>query len=170
MTEPEPRSATASVAVRVAVPREVAFDLFTREIDLWWRRGPKYRHAADRPGRIAIEPQVGGRVYEQWTAADGSQREFVIGAVTAWQPPERLAFTWRNATFAPIEQTDVEVTFAVAGTGTLVMVRHRGFESLREDHPARHGQADREFARSLGLWWGEQGAALRLHAQQRPAP
>ena len=84
-----------------------------------------------------------------------------LGTVRVWQPGERFVYSWRNATFAPLEETKVEVTFAAVGSGTLVTVRHRGWERLRKDHPARHGLDDVAFARSLGLWWGEQLSALR---------
>lgn len=156
-------AATATVSVRVAASCAVTFDLFTREIDLWWRRGPKYRHAGQRDGTIAIEPRAGGRVFERWQDDDGEQ-EFELGRVQVWQPPDRLVFTWRNATFTPLERTEVDVTFAAAGDGTLVTVRHRGFEALRDDHPVRHGRVGAAFARELGLWWGAQMAALREYA------
>lgn len=160
MRDAPPPAATATVAVRVAAERAATFDLFTREVDLWWRRGPKFRHAGSRDGSITIEPRAGGRVFERWRE-DGTVREFDLGEVLVWQPPERLVFSWRNATFAPLERTEVEVTFADAAGGTLVTVRHRGWESLRDDHPARHGLVGAAFARSLGLWWGDQLTALR---------
>jgi hypothetical protein len=49
-----------SVAVAVAPPR--AFDIFTADIDQWWRRGFKFRHSASRSGLLRIEPEVGGRL------------------------------------------------------------------------------------------------------------
>lgn len=160
MTQPPAPRPTATVAVQVDAAPAIAFDLFTRELDLWWRRTPRYRHAGDLPGIVFLEPFVGGRLGERWRDGD-QEREFVIGTVTAWDPPRRVAFTWRNATFAPSEETDVEVTFAAVGEGTLVTVRHHGWESLRPDHPARHGADDGELARQVGLWWGEQLRVLR---------
>lgn len=161
---------TASAMVSVAVPPDVAFEVFTAEIDRWWRRGLKYRHAAGR-GFIHLEP-VGGRLFEQFDPpADGSPARVVeCGRVLAWEPPARLVFSWRNATFSETESTEVEVTFvATASGGTQVTVRHRGWETLPPDHPARHGQEDRAFARSLGLWWGDQLSSLReLVAQGVP--
>lgn len=158
--------ASATVSVRVAAAPTIAFDLFTREIDSWWRRGPKFRHAREPNARIAIEPRLGGAVFESWvTGAD--EHRFELGRVTIWMPPSRLGFTWRNVTFAPIETTEVDVTFTATGSGTLVTVRHRGWTSLRADHPARHGMADRELLRSVGLWWGDQLTALREHPRDR---
>jgi uncharacterized protein YndB with AHSA1/START domain len=109
---------------------------------------------------MRIEPRVGGAVEETWSEG-GTPRSFELGRVTAWEPPARLAFTWRNATFAPLEQTDVEVTFAAVGDATLVTVRHRGWEALRADHPARHGADDAALQRSVGLWWGDVLTSLR---------
>ena len=161
-----PAAATATVAVRVSVAPPDAFEVFTQEMDLWWRRGPKYRAAGSRDGRIAIEPDVGGRVLETWDDAAGP-REFELGRVTAWEPPHRLAFSWRNETFSDVERTEVEVVFVAVTSGTLVTVRHRGWEALRPDHPARHGLDAVAFARTLGLWWGEQLEALRVRAGGR---
>jgi uncharacterized protein YndB with AHSA1/START domain len=149
--------------VRIAGARVPVFALFTRDIDIWWRRSPKFRHAGAHDGRITIEPRAGGRVFESWRQ-DGVEREFDLGEVLVWQPPERLVFTWRNATFAPLEHTEVEVTFAEVGTGTLVTVQHRGWDHIRDDHPARHGLTGAAFARNLGLWWGDQLTALREFA------
>jgi hypothetical protein len=73
-----------------------------------------------------------------------------------------------NATFALLEQTEVEVMFAKTGAFTLVTVRHRGWEALRPDHPARHGADDEALQRVIGLWWGEQLTSLREFAA--PAP
>jgi len=92
----------------------------------------------------------------------------LIDAMTAdqvrasvWEPPTRLAFSWRNATFAPEEITFVEVEFAPTSSGTCVTVTHRGWSGIRDDHPARHRQSSRDFLRSLGLWWGEQMTSFR---------
>lgn len=155
------RGPTATIAVRVPVAPAVAFRAFTAELDRWWRRGPKYRHAGNAEGAaIHLEPCVGGRVYETWRDA-GGEHEFVLGIVRVFAPGERLVYSWRNETFAPHEDTEVEVTFAAVTSGTLVTVRHRGWEALRRDHPARHAMDDLELSRSVGLWWSEQFRALR---------
>ena len=156
----------ARVSVAVAVPPGDAFDIFTSEIDRWWRRGRKFRHAGARSGLIRLEPQVGGRLFESF---DGERGEHVIevGRVRVWDPPLRLVFSWRNVNFAPNEETEVEVEFKATAGGTLVTVTHRGWAALRADHPARHGLVGAAFARMIGLWWGEQMASLREVARDR---
>ena len=83
----------ARVSVVVGVPPEVAFRIFTEEIDQWWCRGLKYRIAGTRRGIIHIEPRVGGRLFESFE--NGSETKiFESGKVTVWEPPSRLVFDW----------------------------------------------------------------------------
>lgn len=155
----------ARVSVAVDLPPDEAFRVFTEEIDLWWRRGAKFRHAGSRRGIVCVEPRVGGRVFESIDATPPVVVE--IGVVKAWEPPRRLAFSWRNAVFAPGESTDVEVVFALRSRGTLVTVTHSGWSTLRADHPARHGLTGVAFSRHIGAWWGDQMASLRLVTIER---
>jgi uncharacterized protein YndB with AHSA1/START domain len=144
----------------------VAFDVFTQEIDLWWRRGLKYRVAGTRRGIIHLEPRVGGRLLESFESSDGS-RVVETGRVTTWEPPARLVFEWRAVNFAPSEKTEVEVTFAPSASGTLVTVKHRGWSAIRSDHPVRHREEVPAFLRRMGLWWGDLLTSLREHAATR---
>ncbi len=168
MSEP-PRPApgdAASATVFVAVPPEVAFDVFTREIDLWWRQGPRFRIGRRHPGQLSFEPGVGGRLLETVSLPAGP-RTFVVGRVTAWDPPSRLELEWRGVNFEPDEKTFVAVRFEPSGRGTLVSVRHHGWSALPEGHPVRHGLAGAAFSRMVGLWWGDLLTSLREHAAAR---
>jgi uncharacterized protein YndB with AHSA1/START domain len=150
----------ARITVTVAVPVDVAFEIFTREIDLWWKRGPRFRPMGRRPGVLHFEGGVGGRLFE----SSGEGPALVeMGRITAWEPPVRLAFDWKNSTFAPDERTFVEVSFKDVHGKTEVTVEHLGWKALRDDHPARHGLVGSAFSRSLGLFWGELMSAMRQH-------
>jgi uncharacterized protein YndB with AHSA1/START domain len=142
----------ARVTVRVAVEPQVAFTVFTEEIDRWWRHGPRYRLGKGAVGKLAIEPGLGGRITE--TYGKGGRKVHDVGKVTVWEPPARLAFEWRSITFEPDEVTTVEVSFTASGEGTEVTLEHRGWSAIRGDHPVRHGAVGAEFMRSIGLWWG----------------
>jgi uncharacterized protein YndB with AHSA1/START domain len=157
----------ARVSVTVSVAPDVAFEVFTSEIDRWWRRGPKFRHAGRQGGFIRIEPELGGRLFESIAGANG-EVVVEVGRVRVWEPPRRLAFSWRNANFGPDESTDVEVEFVSTATGTLVTVTHRGWAALRADHPARHGNQGAAFSRMIGLWWGDQLSSLREVCRRAP--
>jgi uncharacterized protein YndB with AHSA1/START domain len=155
----------ATVSVRVAVTQAMAFDVFTREMDLWWRRGPRFRFGR-RPGRLSFEPSLGGRLFESFPSESGTH-VIEVGRVTVWEPPSRLVFNWRNVNFADDESTVVEVLFAPTETGTLVTVQHRGWGALRADHPARHGLQGADFSRMIGMWWGELMTGLREFIDQK---
>ncbi len=148
------------VSVAVAVPPALAFTVFTDEIDRWWRRGPKFRQAGRRGGFVRLEPRVGGRLFESIDSEDG-EVIFEVARGQGWDPPVRLAFSWRNANFTPDEVTNVTVEFVSTASGTLVTVTHVGWGALRADHPARHGLQGAAFSRMIGLWWGDQMTSLR---------
>lgn len=158
MTEALPGD-QARVTVLVRVAPEVAFQVFTEEIDQWWRRSLKYRVAAKR-SVLCLEGRVGGRLFESWETKRGP-RVIETGRVLAWEPPTRLVFEWRAVNFAPEEKTEVEVEFQPSLSGTLVTVTHRGWSKIRPDHPARHELEVVPFIRMMGMWWGDLMSSLR---------
>lgn len=164
-----PAGDRARVTVLVSVPPADAFEIFTKEIDLWWRTGDRYRIAGKRRGQLHFEGGVGGRMFESFVAskASAATRTVQVGWITEWQPPARLAFEWRGVNFAPGESTLVEVTFAPSPSGTSVTVEHSGFSALRDDHPVRHGKPPAELIRDIGLWWAGLLTGLREHVATR---
>lgn len=165
--EPSPPGDRARAMVGVAVEPAIAFALFTEQMDLWWRRGKRYRIAEGDRGLMAMEPGVGGRVFESWHDAGGTEHVREIGRVQVWEPPHRLVFSWRGANFAPGESTEVEVLFQrTASGGTQVSVEHRGWAAIRPDHPARHGQDTAAFVRTMALWWGDLLTSLRVRGTE----
>lgn len=168
-TQVSPPGDRARAMVGVAVAPEAAFRLFTEQMDLWWRRGRRFRIAPGDRGLMAMEPGVGGRVFESWHDEQGTERVHEIGRVQVWEPPRRLVFSWRGINFAAEEITEVEVLFARTESGhTQVSVEHRGWAALRPDHPVRHGQEVPAFIRMMGLWWGDQLTSLRVRGTKPP--
>lgn len=161
---PSGDAAAASVFVRVSA--EDAFEIFTKEIDAWWRTGPRFRMGGKKRGQLFFEEGLGGRMFETFELSTGP-KTLEVGRVTAWEPPARLELEWRGANFKPHEKTFVEVRFEPMGEGTMVTVRHRGWSALPEDHPARHGLVGAAFSRMIGMWWGDLMTALREHVEAR---
>ena len=95
------------VSVRLKASPARAFEVFTRDIALWWTPNALFRFTPRSPGTLAFEPHEGGRFTE--TLANGTV--FEIGRIRVWEPGERLVFGWRQATFRSGQQTEVEVTF-----------------------------------------------------------
>ncbi len=110
---------TIHKSIRVERPPATAFKAFCEEIGQWWPKGPSFngKDLAD----MCIEGRIGGRFYERYS--DGT--EYDIGQVTAYQPPGRVAFTWRAPSWEVA--TQVEVRFIADGAGTRVELEHSGW-------------------------------------------
>jgi uncharacterized protein YndB with AHSA1/START domain len=95
-------------------------------------------HTGPDPVDCAIEPRVGGRVFER--AADG--RETLWGTVLAYDPPHRLAFSWVVELSAGQEQL-VEIRFTAEDSGTRVELTHSGWEKLGDAAASQRERYDR---------------------------
>jgi uncharacterized protein YndB with AHSA1/START domain len=140
-------ASSVTVALRVKAPAGRAFDVFTRDIALWWRPNGLFATTPRPPGVLSFEDKA--RLIE--TLDDG--KVFEIGRVTAWRRPTRLAFTWRQASFPPDMETQVEVLFEPVGEETRVSIEHRGFDRVPTDNAARHHLPDEVLLPQLSRWW-----------------
>ena len=151
------------VSLRVQASPEHAFNVFTQEIAAWWKPERFFQLTPRGDGRVRFEPGENGRLVTDLP----NGKSFEIGRITTWAPGEKLAFSWRQATFAPDQLTHVTVTFEPVGEGqTRVSVAHRGWESVPGDHVAKHGFPERAFLIRQGEHWRLLLAAL----SQRIAP
>ena len=137
------------VALRIRASPERVFEAFTREVGLWWKPNLLFNFTPRSPGVLAFEPGVGGR----FTETLPSGKVFEIGRIRVWEPPSRLVFGWRQATFQPDQDTEVEVTFQPVGEETRVTVEHFGWDSVPAAHVARHGFANQVFLTRHAEWW-----------------
>jgi uncharacterized protein YndB with AHSA1/START domain len=151
------------VARRVPVPAARAFAAFTEQIADWWQPNGLFQFTDGRTGTLAFEPGPGGRLVE--TYADGTS--FVVGQVRAWEPPHRLVLSWRHASFAPDQETELHVRFDAvedgsrpAGETTRVVVEHFGWDRIPPEHAARHGFPLATFQLRFAQWWEQLLAAL----------
>ena len=129
-------------SVTVAVPPDRAFALFTGCMGRWWTPGTTI--GAKPHAEIVIEPRTGGR----WFERDEDGAEIDWGVVIAWTPPAGAVLGWQlDAGFKhdPALTTEVELTFAPDGAGTLVTLTHRNLE--------RFGDSAERVATQLGGGW-----------------
>jgi len=95
--------------VRVPVPIERAFSVFVEQMETWW---PEANRTGAQPFQtIFIEPRAGGRWYER--DARGSASDW--GQVIEWDPPRRVALSFRGA-------GKLEVRFSAHDSFTLVQI------------------------------------------------
>jgi len=155
-------SPTDSIVVTTVVDADAltTFEVFTEDVNDWWRQGPRFRGAG---GTLRFDPGEGGRLVQ----LDGDGAEFEFGRITVWKPGERLVVGWRNRDFAAGETTEVEVRFEAVGPATRVTLIHRGWDALPADHPSRHGLVGSAFGAMQGVWWADQILALRRSAMVR---
>ena len=142
-------TAAVIVSIRVDATPLRAFEAFTEEIGEWWRPNPLFALTPRGDGHLRFEPGEGGRLVA--TLANG--KEFEVGRITVWKPGERLALTWRQATFAPGQSTQLDVRFEAVGDQTRVTVEHRGWDEIPQDHVARHGFELMLFQRRQAEHW-----------------
>jgi hypothetical protein len=155
-------SETARVTTFVEVEPDVAFEVFTAEIDLWWRRGPRFRGGGSTSELRFERDDDGYRLVEQ-----AASETFEIGRVRVWEPGKRLVLDYRLRNFAPSERTEVEVRFEASGQGTRVTLEHRGWDAIHAEHPARHGLSGEAFSSMIGMHWGDLVTGYRQHARSR---
>ena len=127
MTTPAPDTTVRSEIV-VDAPIERAFDLFTTKFD---RIKPREHNILGVDiAESVFEPRAGGRVYDR--GVDGSECQWA--RVLAFEPPDRLVFTWVISPYWQVESdldkaSEVEVRFiAESPTRTRVELEHRNLD------------------------------------------
>lgn len=125
---PEVPDVRRSIVVPAPVPE--AFRVYTEYPAQWLPAGHTFIRD---PQAIIMEPFAGGRFYER--GADGS--EITRGTVTEWEPPCRLAVTWRigpgwRPVFDDERASVIIVEFNPSGGATEM--------TLTYTHLERHGE------------------------------
>jgi uncharacterized protein YndB with AHSA1/START domain len=116
--------------VTVACTPEEAFRYFTADFSMWW---PAATHSVvayasefkDQPAAVIFEPRASGRIFERALSGE----EYIWGTVLAWEPPERVVFSFHPGRDEKEAQT-VEVTFSAVPEGAKVVLIHSGWEKL----------------------------------------
>lgn len=143
-------------AVHVPLAPEDAFDLFTRQLAVWW---PLVSHSCSgrRDAVVRFEPREGGAVTE--FEPDGTAHAW--GVLTEWAPPRAFAMHWHPG--QPAEAaTRLRVSFVADGEGTRVQVHHAGWAARGDGAAAVHGGYQRGWPQVLGR--------LQDHTMAAPRP
>jgi uncharacterized protein YndB with AHSA1/START domain len=146
-TNTQATATTVRTAIVVEAAIERAFHVFTEEFD---RVKPReHSILAVEVDESVLEPRVGGRIYDR--GVDGSECQWA--RVLAFEPPNRLVFSWDISPNWQIETdlertSEVEVRFiAETPERTRVEVEHRNLD--------RHGDGwenGRDAVGSRGGW------------------
>jgi uncharacterized protein YndB with AHSA1/START domain len=137
--------------ITVDAPQERAFQVFTERFD---EIKPREHNLLEIDiAESVFEPRAGGRVYDR--GIDGSECQWA--RVIAYEPPERIVFTWDISPRWQLEgdldrASEVEIRFiAEDSERTRVELEHR--------HLDRHGDGWEGLSESVA---GDQGWSLYL--------
>jgi uncharacterized protein YndB with AHSA1/START domain len=147
------------VSTFVNLPPKSAFEIFTREIDSWWRKSPRYRRVQGEIGSISFDGAPPERLVER-----GPSGETVLGRVLGWEAGKRLAFEWYGGDFSKEDRSEVEVRFVAHRAGTQVTLEHKNLSALPLTHRARHGFSGEAFEAMLGYFWADLLTGYRARA------
>jgi uncharacterized protein YndB with AHSA1/START domain len=139
-------STSVKRTIRVNVPIEKAFQVFTERMGAWW---PASHHIAAQPFHdVVVEPREGGR----WFERDNNGAECDWGRVLSWEPPYRLTLSWQlqpdwKYSADMSRASEVALEFIAEGNqATRLELEHRhierhgeGWENLRKGVDAPGG-------------------------------
>ena len=141
------QNTTVKKTLRVAVPIEKAFQVFTERMGAWW---PATHHIGGTPFKdVIVEPRAGGR----WFERDAKGTECEWGSVIGYEPPSKLLLAWHlqpDFKFSPDKSRASEVALEFIAEGpesTRVEFEHR--------HIDRHGEGWEKMRASVDPGWGQ---------------
>jgi len=106
------------------------FERWTKpdQLTRWW------------PPEAVVEPKVGGKYHLSWPA----RQYFLKGKITAYEPGEKLGFTWGFHHEKPdAPKREVTVTFAAReGGGTVLTITHGPYGEGEAEAKERSGHID----------------------------
>jgi len=120
--------------IAIAALPERVWNAWVYEMNGWWTK--PYYNDHDHVTGLIMEPQLGGRYIEKW-GEDGAG--FLIGHITEWLPPKRLAYTWSERTWEGVA-TLIRIELEPEGNDvTRFTFTQEGFERLPEGAATRDG-------------------------------
>jgi uncharacterized protein YndB with AHSA1/START domain len=141
-TQAEPTAIHTQIVVEAPIER--AFRVFTEDFD---RIKPREHNMLGVDiAETVFEPHAGGRVFDR--GVDGS--EFAWARVLAFEPPDRVVFSWDISPQWQIESdvaktSEVEVRFIAEGPErTRVELEHRHLDRHGEGWPSMRDAVDGE--------------------------
>src|SRR5574341_501336 len=118
--------------ITIAAPPERVWQAWVHEMNAWWTK--PYYNDHSRVMGLRMEPGLGGRYIEEWGA---NGEGFLIGTITEWLPPLRLAYTWSERGWGGV-QTLVQIELQPDGNGgTQLHYTQSGFERGHRESKSR---------------------------------
>jgi uncharacterized protein YndB with AHSA1/START domain len=126
------RVVVESIEIEASPERVFAAWTDPEQLVAWWGDDQMYRTTG-----WETDPRVGGKWVSHGTGVDGKAFS-VEGEYLQYDPPKRLGFTWIPS-YSSEGRTVVELEFKATATGTLLTVKHSGFESDQSAEGHKNG-------------------------------
>ena len=104
------RTVRLTYELRIAANVERVFDAMTTRTFEWY----PHSYGRERTRAVVLEPQLGGRHYEDWGSGSGH----LYGQVTAWDPPRGWSTRGRIG-----PGTTLDTSYELSPDGSAVVVR-----------------------------------------------
>jgi Activator of Hsp90 ATPase homolog 1-like protein len=142
-------------SVTVSLTPAEAFELFTREMRLWW---PFAGHSCggESGGDVVFEPRTGGAVTEYSRTGE----TWRWGTLAEWDPPCGFVMSWHPGMPAELA-TRLRVAFSAGPGGTVVRVLHDGWEARGAQAPQKRDQYDAGWPQTLQAYAAAVAAKAR---------
>ena len=146
-TEPTMSTTTSDIAVTtmdnqfditIPAPREKVFDALTAGMGGWW----PHRFVSD--SQVHLEPQVGGRFYEDYGNGNGA----LYATVTGVRRPEQVTLSGPMGMTGPVASVMV-FDLEEAGDQTVVRLSHKGVGDISDETKRNYEQGWREVFEAL---------------------
>jgi uncharacterized protein YndB with AHSA1/START domain len=134
-------------SVTVPLALDAAFHHFVHRLGSWWPLANGHSIFGERTRTCAIEPRVGGAIFEESTAGERG----LWGRILHWDPPHRVEFTWFPGRAEDTAQT-VELRFTAVDSGTRLDLEHRGWQHFGAEAAAIREQYDGGWGYVLGTF------------------
>lgn len=156
------------VLLRVPCSPVQAFDIFMQQIGAWWADSPLFHLTPRSPGKLAFEPPAPGypgRLVEMLP----NGKVFEIGPVHDWKPGglSSSAGGWRRSGRGI--QPKWRSGSSRWAPKTRVTVEHRGWDSVPQEHLARHGFPLALINQRQGEQWRAGLDRLRIRVSTPPS-
>lgn len=124
--------------ITIPAPREKVFDALTAGMGAWW----PHRFVAD--SQVHLEPQIGGRFFEDYGNGNGA----LYATVTGIRRPEQVTLSGPMGMTGPVASVMV-FTLAEQGDQTLVSLSHKGLGDISEETKSNYEQGWRDVFEAL---------------------
>lgn len=146
--------------ITIQAPPHNVFDALTQQISTWW--GPPYFHNSQAKA-LVLEPQVGGRLYEDL----GNNQGLLLATVVLIKRPEQLRLAGAMGLSGPVQGV-IQFQLESQEQGTLLQLSHRMIGDVSEETRTAYAGGWQELLGTRLRNFVEQGRVAGVNPEPTP--